>query len=86
VLRLPFGADVSVIFNYLGNAKVGALRFEDSNSGARVVYLAFGFEGIDNAEDRATLMRRALSWLHPWTSVDDFTDTRVDSVWEIAPM
>jgi hypothetical protein len=27
------------------------------------VYLAFGFEGIDNAADREQLMSRALDWL-----------------------
>ena len=40
----------------------GAIRSVDSISGARLVYLAFGFEGIDNAEDRNQLMAQALNW------------------------
>jgi len=32
-------------------------------SGAKVVYLAFGFEAIDNAADREDVMRGALFWL-----------------------
>jgi hypothetical protein len=41
----------------------GAVRSLDSVTGARVVYLAFGFEGIDNAADRGELMSRAIRWM-----------------------
>jgi len=50
-----------ILFYTQGGA--GAVRSVDSVSGARVVYLAFGFEGIDNADDRNQLMAAALNWL-----------------------
>jgi hypothetical protein len=39
------------------------VRVDDSASHARIVYIAFGFEGIDNAEDRAALLGSAMDWL-----------------------
>jgi hypothetical protein len=41
----------------------GAIRSVDETSGARLVYLAFGFEGIDNAADRADILSRAVRWM-----------------------
>ena len=40
-----------------------AVRSIDSDSGARVIYLGFGFEAIDNAQDRRDLLGPAVSWL-----------------------
>jgi len=56
------GADATAILGYRGDG-VAAIRAADSASGARVVYLSFGFEAIDNAQDRADLLGRALEWL-----------------------
>jgi len=58
----PHGADTNAIFHYQGDG-VAAIRAADSASGARIVYLSFGFEAIDNAPDRADLLGRALEWL-----------------------
>ena len=55
-------ADATPMFDYRGDG-VAAIRAADSASGARIVYLSFGFEAIDNAQDRAELLGRALEWL-----------------------
>ena len=55
-------ADATVILNYSGDGG-GAIRSKDSVTGAKVVYLGFGFEGIDNAQDRHDLLIPALEWL-----------------------
>ncbi len=57
-------SDATEILYYVGDG-AGAIRSSDSDSGARVVYLAFGYEGINNPEDRATLMSAAVTWLLP---------------------
>jgi len=57
-------ADATEILYYVGDG-AGAIRAADSESGGRVVYLAFGFEGINNPEDRADLMSAAVTWLSP---------------------
>ncbi len=59
----PVDSDAVEIFSYTGEEWGAAVRSIDSASDARVVYLAFGFEAIDNAEDRATLLRKAVNWL-----------------------
>lgn len=56
--------DATEILYYVGHG-AGAIRSVDSDSRARVVYLAFGFEGINNPEDRAALMSAAVTWLLP---------------------
>ncbi len=56
----PFDSDAQVIFTY-NASKNGALAIDTPTY--RVVYLAFGFEAIDNATDRANLMERSILWL-----------------------
>jgi len=58
----PFDADATMILNYQGNFG-GGIRSTDSVSGAKVVYLGFGFEGIDNAQDRHDLLVPAVRWI-----------------------
>jgi len=41
----------------------GGIRVEEN--GHKVVYLSFGFEGINNPSDRANLMKKILDWLYP---------------------
>lgn len=68
----PRDAAATSILTYT-SAAVGAIRAEDSVSGAKLVYLAFGFEGIDNPTDRAALLGAAVDWLTP-TVPTLFTD------------
>lgn len=72
---VPISGEATEILSYGGAGQTAGLRYEDGSTGSRLVYLAFGFEGIDNAADRRTLMQRALRWLHPWASIDDDDDT-----------
>ena len=61
---LPRDADAASILIYRSGANyVGGVRAADAASGARVVYLGFGFEAIDNAQHRADLLGPALQWL-----------------------
>jgi len=56
----PHDGNASVVFNYAGD-DCGAIK---ADTGAyKVVYFAFGFEGINNAADRNTVMERVVSWL-----------------------
>ena len=49
-----------MVFNYTGDG-CGAIK---ANTGAyKVVYFAFGFEGINNSTDRNTVMGRIMTWL-----------------------
>jgi len=41
--------------------RVGAVAYESGNR--RVVYFAFGFEGVDSSSTRTELMKRVLHWL-----------------------
>jgi len=58
---------------YLEQRGPGTTIIESSGSGAlrvdtgvyKVVYFAFGFEAINGAADRATVMGRVLNWLRP---------------------
>ncbi len=67
----PFDADATMILNYQGNFG-GGIRSTDSVSGAKVVYLGFGFEGIDNAQDRHDLLVPAVGWLQGVVFEDGF--------------
>jgi len=58
----PRDSDATAILNYQGDG-VGGIRAASATSGARVVYLGFGFEAIDNAQHRADLLGPALQWL-----------------------
>ncbi len=58
----------TVIFNY-NETRKGAIR---ADTGVyKVVYFAFGFEGIDNVDDRRVTLRRILRW---FTGVEDADD------------
>jgi hypothetical protein len=58
----PADASAQEIFIYSG-ARAGAIMADTGVH--KVVYLAFGFEGIDNAADRAALMDGILGFLAP---------------------
>ncbi len=61
----PIDSDAVEIFSYTGEDWGAAIRSQDSVSRARVVYLAFGFEAIDNAVDRSALLGAVIEWLTP---------------------
>ncbi len=58
----PRDSDATAILNYQGDG-VGGIRVTDAVTGARIVYLGFGYEAIDNAQDRADLLGPALDWM-----------------------
>jgi len=70
----PYDGDAVEILSYHGQAWGAAVRSIDSTSGARVVYLAFGYEAIDNAQDRKDLLRAGIKWLENNIFYDDFED------------
>jgi hypothetical protein len=77
-------ADATEILYYTGGY-CGAVRSQDSMTRARVVYLGFGFEGIDNDLDRSDLLLNALQWIGPELFSDGF-ETGDTSVWSgVAP-
>ncbi len=64
-----YDADAAEIFYYQGDG-AGAIRAKDSGSGAEIVYLAFGFEAIDNPSDRAALMNAVIAWFRKIAEAD----------------
>lgn len=59
---LPYDSYASIVFNYSSN-DTGAIK---ADTGVyRVVYFAFGFEGINNSQTRNEVMKRVISWLTP---------------------
>jgi hypothetical protein len=64
------------IFEYVAGAE-GALRY---STGHRLVYLAFGLEGVTTTAAQDTLMKRCLEWL-----VDDWPDSEQPTVTVTAP-
>jgi hypothetical protein len=64
-----YDAFATEIFHYQGDG-AGALRAKDTSSDARVVYLAFGFEAIDNPTDRTALMSAAIWWFRKITEAE----------------
>ncbi len=63
----PADGNATCIFNYTGDG-CGAIRV---NTGTyKVVYFAFGFEGINTTQDRITVMRRVLDWLNVRPSLE----------------
>ena len=64
-----FPSDVDVVgdgvgvFQYSGDGDWAATAYADDTY--RVVYFAFGFEGVDSAADRQDVMRRVLDYLAP---------------------
>lgn len=65
----PLGSDASVILTYDANRN-GAIK---ADTGVyKVIYLAFGYEAIDNAADRAALMINSVDWcLGTTVSIED---------------
>jgi len=70
----PLDGDATQILNYQDTPGTfgAAIRSTDSVTGARVVYLGFGFEGIDNAQDRHDLLVPAVRWLQGIVFEDGF--------------
>jgi hypothetical protein len=56
----PYDGDASAVFNYAGDG-CGAIKADTGTY--KVVYFSFGFEAIDNAADRNTVMDRLMMWL-----------------------
>jgi hypothetical protein len=61
------GAFAHPLFLYAGGSSVGAVTV--STGVYRIAYLAFGFEAIDNAADRALLMERIMDYFSGPTPV-----------------
>lgn len=62
-------ANSTCVFNYSGDG-CGAVRA--STSDYRVVYLAFGFEAINDSTDRTLVMERIVTWLDTIPPTVDF--------------
>ena len=75
-------ADATVILNYQGDGG-GAIRSEDSVSGAKLVYLGFGFEGISEAQARNDLLILSLDWLEGLVFRDGFESSDT-SAWSVS--
>ncbi|MBD3236923.1 MAG: hypothetical protein GF330_09485 [Candidatus Eisenbacteria bacterium] len=65
----PADGSASIIWSY-DDFRNGALKADTGIY--RVVYLAFGFEAIDNAADRRAVLHRSIQWL--LTGQSDVTD------------
>ncbi len=65
----PLGAGSAEIFHYLGTTRTAAVRVE--RGGSKCVYLAFGFEAIASASDRADLAAGIFDWLSPVGAVQE---------------
>jgi hypothetical protein len=65
----PLGTGSTGIFTYQGGSDGAAVRVE--KSGAKVVYLAFGFEGVNAAADREELALAVYDWLTYVGAVED---------------
>ncbi len=50
-------------FTYDDGAPAGTAGLRINTGAYKIVYLPFGFEGIDSAADRTAVMQRALDWL-----------------------
>ena len=61
----PVGAAVGIFRYTEPSTRWGAIAFADDTY--RVVYFAFGFEAINNGDDRRAVMQRALEYLEPCT-------------------
>ncbi len=66
----PYDDKAKAIFNYSAS-ECGAIRAE---AVYKVVYLAFGFEAIDNAADRKTLIERIINWFNPQEQTSGILD------------
>ncbi len=63
----------NTILNYIPGSIGAALRYENELTGARLVYLSFGFEGIagPQANSPSNLIAKILAWLGGITSVEE---------------
>jgi hypothetical protein len=60
------------LFSYADGYYIeGSSALDEFLTGYKLVYFAFGFEAIDNASDRALLMKRIMDWLMSPTPVED---------------
>ncbi len=77
----PFGSGLPIFHYDAAESMTAAVRL-DSSGVFKTAYLAFGFEGIDNAQDRADLMTGVMEWfgLLATTGVED-TEMRAASAW-----
>lgn len=53
---------VEILF-YTNNGNPGAIRAVHPGSNARIVYFAFGFEAVDNPDDRSQALGQVMGWL-----------------------
>jgi hypothetical protein len=65
----PYDSYAHVIFTYDNSNYNGAIRAD--NGVHKVVYLAFGYEAINNADDRRLLVQRILDWFSGVTSAEE---------------
>jgi hypothetical protein len=75
-IKFIFGATIFAypVFRYIDLPNEPDMAaFTVSNGTYRVVYFAFGFEAIDNADDRALLMERILNYFEGPSPVDSET-------------
>jgi len=79
----PRDADATTILSYRSSSYKGAIRATDSTSGARVVYLGFGYEAIDNPQGRADLLGRALEWMGVNELFVDGFESGDTSMWSV---
>jgi uncharacterized repeat protein (TIGR01451 family) len=72
-------------FNYASPYLAGGVAYQDPTY--RMVYFSFGFEGINNAADRADVMQRTLDWLGncPTPPSGLYSSTKQSSVGSAAP-
>jgi hypothetical protein len=79
----PYDGEGTVILSYRSSSYKGAIRVVDAATGARIVYLGFGFEAIDNPQDRADLLGPALLWLGVNELFIDGFDSGDTSRWSV---
>jgi len=77
-------ADATEILFYQGDG-CGAIRAVDSVSGAKVVNLGFGFEAIDNEQDRYDTLIPSVYWLLDIVFRDGFEDGTTTAWSAVAP-
>lgn len=65
-----YDANTTEILFY-GSGGAGAVQAEHPGSGAKIIYFAFGYEAIDNADDRNQVMSNIASWFEISTDSDD---------------
>ncbi len=80
----PLGAGSTAIFEYTGTSQIAGVRVEKGAS--KVVYLAFGFEAISSASDRAGLAGSIFDWLSLVGSVEEnLNPARIDGALRCYP-